>query len=1193
MLPIHAMARMLEQRRPTANGLAARSVFLLLLGLVACFGGPLDRPTTTRLGAFAQALAGGPGVRWAEVEARGRVVPEPGTGLLVVDDDWRLPTAGWPDEQREALLAFVHNGGRLVLFGHAAHVVAELGIEGESPERTVFRWGFDARAIAGRAELGFQVVSGRQPELFEGLPGSAAGADVHFLAGASPCTAPLCSWSIGAPRHGEVLARLAVQRDGATDPLGAPVVVHWTHGKGEVLACGLLPRLDHEDEAVRATAQAFVQKCAAWARGRGPLLVLAAARREAEPAVAALPRMAPLVPHWGWTLPQHVDGVERTADELLTETMLPSWFAGADLCELELAGADGTVPLEWRSGDPLRPAPSFESQLATRQWHAGTFRSLAQEAHGRGLLAFGSLDPLPVGGRAVERLATLRFLARELACVRRLGDGALDGFGVREWLHDRVGYSTAMLQDFQPAGAVYVAGEGAPAVAGALRAMDAADGAVAGLPFRGVSAQWRAGFGAADFPLGRLEAAAPADWIVTQANDFVRSRAGRGAALQWRRDAAAPSDGRTVDYVHGVSLEPLRAAVAMPLAATGSDGLRAAGARSVPGLASGFGAHVAAPAGVHALQNNWFRLLGSGGGFHFDPRGEADFGAGSLDLSPGLLRTRLLGGRPDGRAVRSERFDLLRGGARGEGGYEERELVSGLADAVAAVPAVLERGVAPQWPGAVVFDWQADVGYHELELGLRTVRGRGIVSISLDGVLLRALPFGETTGEQQVVPVHVARGGARQLAIAVVDAGAVAFDRLVLRRAGDVGVEATVVTPAGSFAALQESSQSSYHSERLEFATVADFPGFVVKARCERAARNLQVQRILSLPAYQQLAQLSPGDEPETLRRPFVLRAAEPQWPDLIVAPLQGGRYEHLRWREGELSWRTAPESGTTSRLGILCCLHGEGARWLPHAAAMLAAISDPMTLALDGAREATVLDDLPLPWTRVVRIEGQVTTPFLVREQGWWYARGSQPGDGARWLRLLHTAGDTIQIVGGPAVLARTRPGPGSARLLAMRDPEPGAVTVRVLQPSALTTPSVTMGRDFQEVLLDGVAWSHFDGRTVFLPNVAGTYRVVTKSHAGDVAPHVRSTRAPLASCRWVPAERALVLSTGGDGDRPAELAWTAVLAGPRPLHIDNGEIVDDQQLRYPDAEAAAMARAGGVLIRFRNGTCTVRYGD
>ena len=114
----------------------------------------------------------------------------------------------------------------------------------------------------------------------------------------------------------------------------------------------------------------------------------------------------------------------------------------------------------------------------------------------------------------------------------------------------------------------------------------------------------------------------------------------------------------------------------------------------------------------------------------------------------------------------------------------------------------------------------------------------------------------------------------------------------------------------------------------------------------------------------------------------------------------------------------------------------------------MLAAISDPMTLALDGAREATVLDDLPLPWTRVVRIEGQVTTPFLVREQGWWYARGSQPGDGARWLRLLHTAGDTIQIVGGPAVLARTRPGPGPARLLAMRDPEPGAVTVRVLQP-------------------------------------------------------------------------------------------------------------------------------------------------
>ena len=89
----------------------------------------------------------------------------------------------------------------------------------------------------------------------------------------------------------------------------------------------------------------------------------------------------------------------------------------------------------------------------------------------------------------------------------------------------------------------------------------------------------------------------------------------------------------------------------------------------------------------------------------------------------------------------------------------------------------------------------------------------------------------------------------------------------------------------------------------------------------------------------------------------------------------------------------------------------------------------------------------------------------------------------------------------------------------------------------------------------------------------------------------NVRATRAPLGTCQWLPASGELVLMTAGEPDRPAELPWTAVLAGPAPASIENGEIVDDASLRYPDAEATAAARAGGVLVRFGNGTCRVHY--
>jgi hypothetical protein len=1187
---------------------------LLAIGVGACVPTPHGPEAKVDHGRWGEALAAIPGVRWEAAAAERTADPwTAAKGVVLVDDNWRLPAAGLPGSTRKELVKFVRGGGRLVLFGHAAHLVAELGIDENRPERTVFRWGFDPRAVAGVARLGMHIVSGDADALFAGIdPVVGTDSSYHF-AGGTPCTAPVCAWSIGLPRSGKVLARLLAQRDGADDSPGAPVLVQWSVGAGAVLACGLVPRLDHETEAVRVAARTFVQRCADWACSGGALVVLTTADRTPVPAsVAALPPLAPLVPHWGWQMPHEGDGDERAVEELVADVVSPAWLAGADLCEIDLVGRDGAVPIPWSSADPLRPAPSFESRPDSRLWQRSTFAALAQEAHARGMLVNGALEPLPVGGRASERLATLRFLARELACVRRLGEGAFDGFRVRRWQPDTAGYALAMLQDFAPAAALWRFGERVPEIAGALHGLDADDGVLASAPLAGVTASWRDGFAADLFPHGVLAAEVRVgarteprpggcygDWIVEQANDFARARAGTGAAMWWRRHDPGALDRDTIAYVHGVSLEPLRAAVAMPLTATGADGVRAAAAKLVAGAPATFAGSAGSnpsPAAVHVLQNNWFRLSGSGGRLEIDPTGQARFGSGATVLATSCMRTRLFGGRPDTGSLRSERTDCLANGQRGEGGYAAVAHVGSDAGDDAMPPAVLQCGAAPAWPASAVIEWRATVGYHELDLLPRGVQGKGVLTVALDGVVLSALAFDNNTAAQAVtIPLHVAREGRRRLEFTVLFGGGMALDRAVVRRIGDVGVEASVVTAAGSRAAVRESSQSSYHAEQLELTTLADLPGFVVSARCDRAVRNLQVERTFAWLAQRQLLAGANAAPADGLSQAFVLASTDASRPDVVVVPMQFARYETLRYgADTGLVWHLAPQGGMQSRVGMLFCAAGTGRAWLAHAATVLGSVVALLPLDLGAGGEASVVSDLPVAWTRLVQIEGDIATPFLVRENGLWQWRGSQPSpDGQRWLRIQHTPGDVVQIVGGPAVLARTRPGPGSLRLLALRDPEPGAVTVQVLQPPRLQPPAVVMAADFDEVRIDGEPWAHFDGRTIWLPSRVGTFLVTTRSHAGTEAPHVRAAKAPFTTCCYVPERRELVLATPGSVDRPAELPWTAVLAGPRPTSIENGEIVDDATLRWPDVEQAALARRGGTLIRFKNGVTRVRYGD
>ncbi|MFM1871568.1 MAG: hypothetical protein RL398_990 [Planctomycetota bacterium] len=1228
-MPIHAMARMEEHTRRVTWKTAVVGFALAFAALVV--GGCRGSVGAGAAAAVPPALA-------AALEGRAtRVVP--------LDAETEVPQLAvgstavlWAEGEhasgsllsppvRARLLQHVELGGRLVLLGHAAAVAAELGIEPEWPEREVVRWGFDRRTALGRAKLGIEVTSGRRPEWFDGLAPVGDREFTHFLVAREPCNEPICTWTEGSPQRGEVLAQLVRELDGRGLERDAPVLVRWRHGDGELVALGLVPDTASEDATVRSNATRLLQNvlarsaaertAAAADRSSLTLLTLAAAPLP-PPSPASLDLgtrelpAAPQVAHWGWqaTLTAGGDlGSARPPHELVDGVILPSWAAGADLLSVRMIHRELGSPLPWRSTDPLRPPAGFRNAGAPEGWHARAFGDLAAEAHARGMLVHGELDPLPVEAQATERAVAIRFFARELADLRRSGARAFDGFFVREWWNDRAGFGAAMVQDFHPGGVFLRSGMAASAGAADLWVADADDGTPAGLPFGGMSSTWRGNFAADLQPLAVLDArglrsplatahdlaggGSEPDWMVTQANDFVRARLGRGPGFWWRAHDPATLRPEAPAYAHGLGNEGLRTAVAMPLAATGPGGIRAAAAELLGEVQSGFGASGPAAPAVHALQNNWLQLLGSGGSLRFDPDGLARFGDAARMLSPALLRTRLFGARPQGDASGARDLDVRSGGLRGAGGYGSQYVVRAEPGADRRVPAALAFPGGGEWPQRVVVEIEPMLGYHELEVQLRGVTGRGLCAVRWDGVLLQCLPF--VTGERvtpRVVPLHVARAGVRRLEFEVVAGGSVAVDQARLVRRGEVGAEARVEAAAGSLAELVERSASNYHAEELRMAMLADQPGVLLRLRCERAVRNLQAERTFALPQHPVLG--ARDDAVDDLRRPFVLVGSDAATPDLVVVPLLLGRNERLRFGPEGLQWVAAPEPGAESRLGLMLVPHGRGAALRAAVRQVFEALDRPTVLEVGNGLDVVLAHELPMAWTRVVKVQDGARTPYAVRENGWWTWRGTQPaGDGSAWLRVVHLPGDTVAVAGGPSLLARTRPGPGSSRLVALRDPQADGVTVRILQQSLLAQPAVTMAAEFGEVFVDDRPWSWFDGRTVYLPDAPGDHRVRTVRDAGPPRPHVRATSAPLRRCEFDPTTKTLRLSTAFDATRPVELPYTAILGGPRPTQVDNGEIVAEDVLRHADAQVRAAAAAGGTLIRFRAGETKVTYGD
>jgi hypothetical protein len=912
----------------------------------------------------------------------------------------------------EALGNYVRSGGGLLLLGYAARIAYELGLESVPPDRfEPYLWGLDQRTLLGDYRYGIRLVSGWVPELVSDLQAEEGRPHVYLLGGGELVEVQSCHWEGYQPRRGEVLAQLSRTRDGEAADLDPVVLSRWSEGRGMVLAYGSLPEPWREGEPVGSNARQFLRNALRVVCGGEPESVaLCVAGTPGTPPgrPGALPPLSErevpgqvLASHWGWQVGLnylHDDREPTTPARILEEVMLPSWRAGADLLDLHLPDMDQGYPLSWRSDDRLSRPESFWGGNFWSDWSAETVRGLAREAHARSMLLQTWLAPAPVrSSNRVELLAAMRWIGRELTDLRILGTGALDGVGVQDWFRDPRGFTIAALQDYHPGLHFYTMDGAVNGQPGSVPVLDANRGRPLGLNASGISNLWRPGLLAQGLAAAMLDCRSRrpsprlwgvddavgggsyGDWIVTQANDFVRNRLGQGPALWWQSFNPATMDSATVSYVQGISMDPIKAAVAGRLWATGTGGYREQLADSVPKIQTGFGAEVTPEASSHFLQNNHFRLHGSSGSLVFDPGGLARFrpGAGQV-LAAEFMHTVMSGGRPWSSGPGPGEIDFLAGGNRGESGYAKAVTIRGAERGAGGLPAVLAREEAPRWPRRVDLYFSPGLGLYELQIELRGVAGNGVLELRRDGELVQVIGFRGRDRQHHVLPFPVARTGERQLTLEVVDGGSVALDALRLVRRRDTAAEGAITEFAGHRASLEEWSGSSLHADRASLTTLADQPGFLFSLDYLYVAPSLKVERRFGFLHHKELKESTDGEGPDRLRGPFILASDRPGIPDLAVVPVQLSRHDYFELTDEGLVLSSQPRAYDSLRIGFMFLRESElGA--LPHLPDVFMDMQTPRAFDLNPAGPVVIRSRLPIPWVRAVKVLNPWGTPYMV----------------------------------------------------------------------------------------------------------------------------------------------------------------------------------------------------------------------
>ncbi len=1147
--------------------------------------------------------------------------------VVVLVDRPRAPIADLDDDTRLAIAEYVRGGGRLLLLGFAARLAYELGLEPEPPSRFGDEtWGRDDRTAIGLFQFGFCVQDdtrglSRDMRPFPRRP------DAFLFGGGEGASAQLCLWEDRLPRAGQVLARACALRDASIEDDDAAVIVSWKHGSGEVLACGFVPEPSRSAPAIAENARRFLRNAMGALLGErehpGSVAFCVGKPRDGRDArdPFVLPSLqtravpgALVVPHWGWRAATNFQRTGRAPvapRQIYDDVLETSFRAGATLVDLQLADSRSGYPFAWGDRDPIPRPATWRGGDFWPGWTTQQIALLAREAHHRGMWLQCWLEPPPVVGTTIgdrDYLEAVKWFGRELADARRLGVGAIDGLGVHRWFADDEGISASILRTFHPGAHGYRSDT--RNVRTFAAAVDADRGRPAGAPPAGLSANWRPYFPARRFSVGVLDArerrasvaawgvaaerggGSYPDWLVTQLADFARPRALAGSAFWWRAHNPATLGPETEEIVHGISMDPLKAAVAGRLTATGTGGYREACARLLGRVQSGFGAESELPCETPFLQNNHVRMHGSGGPVLFDPTGTASFDAA---VSGRFMRTKVGGFRPSVESVRSAEVDLIGARPRSAGGYGSTVMIRGADRGGVSFPAALAFEAAPTWPSRVEVSFRAVRGEYALELAHVARDGTGLLELRVDREVLALIPFETGRGSvHESVRVPLASDGEHTLSLHAVHGGVVGISACQLSRVEDRAVQVRVCERAGHCAEICESMSSSYFSEERRWRSIADLSGFLLHTTCRTASRNARVSRVFDLPHHRELS--GARETNGKLRSPFVLESKTSGVPDLAVVPFAMPRGARFGLVDGGLELIATPRPHQVLAVGFVF-LRDYSADDLDALQVLCRANLDATVLRLGQEGQKSLPPELDVTWPRLLRVYSPARTPFMVREGGRWMFRGGQPtglDDGSQWLRVYHVPGHGVEIAAWDPARHPVRPGVGSLHSVAIGAPRDGTFDVDVLQTGPLLdAPSVELSAEFDFVRVDGEPWSFFDGSRVMLPCAVGRYAVETGSDGRAATPRLVRTRAIVKRCAYDPATRVLEVFTTRRPEDPDGTMYTAWFAGGEPTDVvgERAVQIPENTFQHQSGVAADAARGAGVIVRFAPGLLRLRY--
>ncbi len=1137
--------------------------------------------------------------------------------LLVWDTrSRRLPPAATTPEAIEAVRAWIEGGGNVLLFSHALRWMHDLGLEPVAPDRADGRLlGHSDAYSQGRYDYGFEADEPDHP-LFRELEPAREGANVFFLAGEHALWSEACFWEGSEPTRAVVLGAFSRRAYGEDRTFSHRALVSLQAGEGRVLAYGSGPLFTSGNPHARNLAR-FVENAVRWLCGEpqgstrrprigllppSPAQLAIDGYSSGPPEPLPAPRFwkvagphLPYLAHWGWLGQVDYQRAGRESADLrylCARVVDESAFWGANLLEFYPPDMEHGFPIPWEEEDPL-PRPEFYwGGGFDPAWDAERTRELTAHARSRGFLVHAFHHPNPVRPPLDNFVAYAERSARDFANPLLHGSArSWDGFGTEWFPVDHEARITAALWKYNP-GAYQHSTAVLPAYTPNFSAtLMCAFGRLGSLNACGYSDQWRNVYHA---PLylsyqadcrtrkpservwggwGRYGGGSYPDWILRQVNDFCRPRLDADSAIWWLGEPESTLHPRYRDYVYGISMDPIRCAVACRLWATGRGGYRETIAKLSPDPPPGYASGPDLPFDAAILQNNFLRLVRrrdrDQGMLLLDPLHLARFdpdvtgeeravvlledflAPGRSELDEAVNESVVRMGEPNGRAE-----------GRGAEGYEEEHAVR--PDGV--LPARLARDATPEWPGRLRLVFPARVGTHLLRIGVLEGDEPGLVEVFLDGdpvgfYVTGARDAGEARDVVREFELGIVDRGEHELVLSVQSGPGHALDFLTVHRVTTGAIRHAVPEKAGARATLLETiaveTDAGEVREERTYSLIADDP-------------VLHVARVRT----------GPGVEGGAL-------IDEIRLPRSAAEGIAGaGRY--------------ARHDPTGLALGLRRIASAETDATPPDAVAL--------GVFSERARCIAFLEDGPLPRVRVVAlprpdpVDDSLPRVF-VREtdadgRAWWVVRGAQSHGDEFLVKIYDRVQARTQLRHAPFLENGFRPGWGCQHVLAIEDVgRRGSCRVRVEKVGPfLFAPRVELDGPVRSVILDGEDWRYFDESTIFLPNRRGEYDLRVETN-GPELPSISRTFLTVSESRWIDANDTLRIVTeppaGYSGTLPGGRDYTLMIRtrGRRLVEASGAEVVpfDEYPLRS-EADRGAM-EAAGVVLRLRPGISVLRF--